>query len=64
MVKYQSEAMNLIRSSNSKIEVPPHVHEYIFVQMLLERVCRLGRKVVQQLQTLSSLRWPENFRLI
>jgi hypothetical protein len=31
--------MNLIRSSNSKIEVPPHVHEYILVQMLLERVC-------------------------
>jgi hypothetical protein len=38
MLKYQSEAMNLIRSSNSKIEVPPHVLciSIFFVHMLLE----------------------------
>jgi hypothetical protein len=62
MHKYQYEAMNLIRSSNSKIEVPPH-ESVFFVQMLQEAGWE-GKSRPTASNTISSLCLPENFILI
>jgi hypothetical protein len=65
MLKYQSEAMNLIRSSNNKIEVPPHVLciSIFFVLMLLETGWE-GKSRPTASNTISSLRLPEKIILI